>query len=562
MTQSEALNTLQTLRRLPAETEVVEFKEAKNTFDFTRLGKYFSALSNEANLKQKSCAWLIFGIRDTDHAVVGSQFRSNLTDLHHLKAEIAEKTTNRITFIEIYALDLSEGRVVLFQIPPAPRGLPVAWEGHYYGRDHDQLGPLNLEELERIRAQAVIDDWSAALCAGAGLDDLSPDAIVQARANYQKKFPHLADDIAAWDDVTFLNKAKVAIQGKLTRTAIILLGRAEAEHFLLPAQAQMTWILKDKDGIELDYAHFGPPFLLRVNELYQKIRNLRYRYIKDETLFPDEVDMYEPYVIREALHNCIAHQDYTLAGRINVVEYPDHLIFTNVGDFLPGSVEQVIQQDAPPERYRNPFLTQAMMNLNMIDTIGSGIKRMFRIQQARLFPLPDFDLREHRVKMTLIGKVLDLDYARTLSRHPDLSLSEIILLDKLQKGLLLSDDDIKHLRRKQLIEGRSPNVYISSRLAETTGQKEDYIKTRRFKDQHYKALIRDYLKEYGSASKPDIDNLLFDILPDVLNPVQKRNKIRNILYAMSKREQTIHNEGTHRNPIWTLAGEDRVLDKH
>jgi ATP-dependent DNA helicase RecG len=62
MEPQELEQTLKHLLSLGAETEIVEFKEAKNTYDFSKLGKYFSALSNEANLNRKSCAWLVFGV--------------------------------------------------------------------------------------------------------------------------------------------------------------------------------------------------------------------------------------------------------------------------------------------------------------------------------------------------------------------------------------------------------------------------------------------------------------------------------------------------------------------
>jgi hypothetical protein len=99
MTYKELVAKLNELRRLPAETEIFEFKEAKNTYDFNRLGEYFSALSNEANLKGRPHAWLIFGIKDKGRTIVGSLFRPDRKDLDSLKGEIARKTTNRITFI-------------------------------------------------------------------------------------------------------------------------------------------------------------------------------------------------------------------------------------------------------------------------------------------------------------------------------------------------------------------------------------------------------------------------------------------------------------------------------
>lgn len=314
MTEKELIDKLNELRSLSAENEVVEFKEAKNSYDFNKLGKYFSALCNEANLKNADCAWLVFGIKDKGHTIVGSKFRRNRADLDNLKGEIAGKTTNRITFVEIYELNLPDGRVVMFQIPAALKGIPIAFAGHYYGRDGEDLSPLNLEEIERIRRQATSEDWSSVICPDAAIDDLDPAAMVKARENFKSKFTDKAAELDSWDDITFLNKAKIAIKGKITRTAIILLGREESEHFISPAEAKIRWLLKDFKGNNKDYHIESCPMLLAIDKIYAKIRNLKYRYIKDGTLFPDEVDQYEPFVIREAINNCIAHQDYTKGG--------------------------------------------------------------------------------------------------------------------------------------------------------------------------------------------------------------------------------------------------------
>ena len=384
---------LQSLRLQGYENEIVEFKEAKTQFDFEKIGKYFSALCNEANLKSKRSAWLIFGIKDSDKSIVGSKFRINRADLESLKAEIANHTTGRLTFIEIYEEHTPNGRVVLFEIPAAPRGIPIAWKGHYYGRDGEELNALNGDEYDRIREQSNSEDWSSVIVEAATINDLSPEAILKARESYKKKNSHLVNEINEWDDTTFLNKAKLCIKGKITRTAILLLGKPESEHFINPASAKISWILRDKDNVEKDYQHFTCPILLNTEEVYKKIRNLKYRYIADGTLFPEEVDQYDPYIVREGLNNCIAHQDYTLNGKINVVEHEDgKIIFINSGKFIPSSIEEVVISDAPEPIYRNPFLVEAMINLNMIDAIGSGIKRMFNIQRKKYFPLPDYEL--------------------------------------------------------------------------------------------------------------------------------------------------------------------------
>ncbi|WP_152268037.1 RNA-binding domain-containing protein [Agriterribacter humi] len=542
---TDILNKLLTLS---AENEVVEFKEAKTQYDKDKLGQYFSALSNEANLKNTENAWLVLGVKN-DRTIVGTIINDN--QLNEYKNELAQHTSPRLSFDKTERVEKDGKTVILCKIPAAPQGHPVSWKGHYYGRNGESLGALSDREFDIIRVQNKALDWSAQIIPIATLADLSKEAIDFARKQYIEKNKKNEQEILQWDDVTFLNKAKVTIQNKVTRTAILLLGKPESDHFINPAQAKISWILRDKDNIEKDYAHFGCPFILAVNEVKDKIRNLKYRYIKDDSLFPDEVDQFDPYIIRESLNNCIAHQDYTLNGKINVVEREDAMLtFINAGSFIPESVEHVIKSDAPESRYRNPFLANAMLNLNMIDTTGSGIKRMFVIQRKKFFPLPDYDLSKNKVQVTIVGRVLDLKYAIKLAQMPDLLLDEIMLLDKIAKGKSITDEEAKRLKVKRLIEGRKPNYYISSSVAGVTGEKATYIKQRGFKDEHYKRMILEYIDKYGWASKTNIDELLLDILPAVLNEKQKLNKVRNLIYALSRKEHIIENQGTIRYPKW------------
>jgi ATP-dependent DNA helicase RecG len=541
---------LLTLLELVAENEVVEFKEAKNSYDFSKLGKYFSALSNEANLKRQPSAWLVFGVKD-NRQVLGSNFRRDRKALDSLKGEIANKTTNRITFIEIHEVQHEQGRVILFEIPAAPKGLPITFDGHYYGRDGEELSPLNLEEIERIRAQVILEDWSAKTIPDAGLEDLDEEALRVARENFKNKFPSKAEEVNNWDDITFLNKAKLTIKGKLTRTALLLLGKDEAEHFLLPADPKVRWLLKDHQNNDRDYALFGMPLLLAVDKVYAKIRNLKYRYMPDGTLFPEEIDQYEPYAIREALNNCIAHQDYTLAGRINVIEGEESLTFTNLGSFVPGDVQRVVIENAPEEYYRNRFLATAMFNLKMVDTAGGGIRKLFLFQKNRFFPLPDYDISNNRVKLTLTGKVLNTDYARSLAINGDLTLLEIMALDKVQKRQILGDSEEKILKAKSLIEGRKPNFYIAQPLAQKTGQKASYSKNKAFDKQYYIDLICKAVREHGSLTRKDIDELLWNKLPDWMDDKQRRNKVTNLI-TECRQNGKIVNYGSDSMPKWVL----------
>lgn len=312
--------------------------------------------------------------------------------------------------------------------------------------------------------------------------------------------------------------------------------------------------LREVDGGDRDYAHFEPPLLLATEALFAKVRNLTYRYLPPGTLIPTEVPQYDAWVMREALHNCIAHQDYTLGGKINVVEKPDELLFSNLGSFLPGSVENAVERDAPPEHYRNPCLASAMFDLKLIDTRGGGIRRMFREQRSRFFPLPEYtiDPRARRVEVRLYGKFLDENYSHALMARDDLTLHEVVLLDRVQKGRPLSAEEVRQLRARKLVEGRAPRLYISATVAQITQQEPAYIRNRGFDDAYYMDLIVGYLGQFQSANRGKLDDLLLDKLPESLSPEQRRRRVSYLLTKL-RQQGSIRNEGNDRSPRWVLA---------
>ena len=559
--QIDLQDKLKQLRVLPSETEWIEFKEAKNNFDFDDLGKYFSALSNEANLKNQSSGWLVFGLRDKPipRQIVGTNYRPLRPDLDSLKEEIANGTSHRITFEEIHELQTLDGRVLLFQIPAALRGSPTSWKGHFYGRDHENLCPLNLYEIEQIRKQDAVDDWSVAVCEYAKIDDLDPKAIAFAIEAYTKKNPSLAEEISNWDTITFLNKAKLCIEGKITRAAVVLLGRHEADHLLGNCHPQLSWILKDREGMERDYKHFNLPLILAVDPLLAQIRNLTCRVLPEGTLFPTELLQYEPWILRESIHNAIAHQDYTLGGRVNVVEFEDRLVIVNKGSFLPGDIESVIRRDAPFSVYRNAFLSQAMVSLGMIDTIGSGIKRIFQTQKKRSFPMPDFDLTvPNEVKMMIGNRVLDERYTRMLLARADLGLWDVIALDKVQKGKPLTDEEFKSLKSKKLVEGRRQNLFVSAEIAAITDTLEEYLHNRGIDKSYCKKMVLELLETKTDAKREDIDRLLRKKISDAITEEQKTTFIRNLLQEM-RREKSIERSGAKTGPkaAWRLSSKGK-----
>lgn len=534
------------------ENEVVEFKQAGNDYDTDKIGEYFSALSNEANLRSADRAWLVFGINNKTRAVVGSDYRMETERLQSLKNQIAQATEPSITLREIHVLNHPKGRVVLFEIPPAPRGIPIAWKGHYFARAGESRTSLGLDKLDEIRQQTLQQDWTAQIIADATLANLDEEAVHKARESFAQKYANrfATDEVMNWPLTTFLDRARLTQNGQITRTALLLLGKAESAYFLLPNPAQIAWKL---EGQERAYEHFGPPFFLSTTLLYQRIRNIQLRILPQDELIPVEVSKYNQKIVLEALHNCIAHQDYARNGRVVVTEQPDRLIFENEGGFFEGQPDEYIEGDKTPRRYRNPFLTQAMAELNMIDTMGYGIHLIYRGQVQRYFPLPDYDLSQaSAVKMTLYGGVVDPAYSRLLIQKTDLPLVDVLALDRVQKKLSIPDEAAGRLRKAGLIEGRKPNFHVSALVADATASKVDYIRTRTQDDEFYAKLLTDYLAKFGQADRAEINKLLTDKLSDALSDEQKEDKIGNLLTKL-RRNKLILNMGTRSQPVWRLA---------
>lgn len=547
--QEQLIEKLREYRQLASETEWLEFKEAKENFGFEDLGKYFSALSNEANLKRQRFSWLIFGVKDKHpRTIVGTNYKANPAKLNALKYEISQHT-NGLTFPEIYELFLPEGRVLLFQIPAAPAGMPTSWKGHYYGRTGESLGALSIAELETIRKQVEDIDWSAQICPNATIDDLDKEALQVARTKFQNKYSEtrVCKDLDKCELVTFLDKAKLSRNGLITRAAILLLGKPESAHHLNPHLSQISWKLEAEESA---YAHFGPPFLLNVEEVFKHIRNIKFRFQPRNQLIPIELSKYDPKIILEALNNCIAHQDYTQNARIIVVEKIDRLNLQNIGGFYDGTVNDYVLRERTPERYRNPFLVQAMVNLDMIDTMGMGIRRMFMEQRKRYFPLPEYDLKDpNHVHVTIFGKLMDENYSSVLIENQDLSIDEVITLDNIQKHREVPKEAVQKLRKKKLVEGRYPNIFVSAHIAAVTDDRAQYIKNRAFDVDHYQQMILKFIDKFGSAKRQDVDDLIIDKLPELLDQTQKKNKIGNILKKM-RTEGLIKNQGSHKKPKW------------
>ena len=535
------------------EDEVVEFKEATTNYSFKDIGKYFSALSNEANLRNKREAWLVFGVTN-NRKIVGTEYRKS-GSLQSLKKELAANTNERLTFLEIYETTLEGKRIVAFQIPPAIPGIPTTWNGAAFAREHESVSPLAMNKVDLIRSQIGMD-WSKEIVEGATLDDLDAEAVSYARqlfARKQRDRVKSQEILETLSDIEVLNKAGITFKGQITKTALLLLGKSESAFYFDGFIPRITWTLYNADKTIKAYEHFDMPLLLAVDKVYAKIRNEKYRYITgQQTLFPEEVDQYDPELIKEILNNCIAHSDYRRRGRVNVEEFEDHLVFINEGAFIPETIEQALEPGYKPPYYRNAFLCGAMVNLYMIDTNSMRIPMMYRIQRDKCFPLPSYDLSAmNRVKVTVYGKVLDANYTQLLHANGNLDIQTVFLLDQIQKKQTISLENYHELKKKNLVEGRYPNIFVSFKVANAVGERTRYITNRGLDENICRELVLQALKIQPATMWEILEVLDRGALSAVLTDVQKQRKVSNLLQKM-KNENLIHPEGPRNKTRWHI----------
>lgn len=521
------------------ESEVVEFKRAERSFDYDDLGEYFSALSNEANLRGLDFAWLIFGYDEKKRAIVGTSYKDGEQALNNLKQDFSQHTADRLTFREIVPIRVEDKRILMFKIPATPRNIVMTWKGIAYCRDGESLKPLNQSKMDEIRNQTPNPDWSAEIVPDATLDDLDEVAIAKARKMFKKVHNRIpVEEVNKWSDEEFLSKCELMVDGKLRRAAIILLGKMFSDSKLRPAVAEVTWTLRDEKQDVVDYEHFSVPFILTVDEILAKIHNLTLRELPGGTLFPDTMKQYDDYTIREALHNCIAHEDYTLQQRINLVENPGYLYYANGGTFIPGTLENALETQGPQRFFRNACLCKAMVHFNMIDTVSRGIKKMFTNQMERRFPMPDYEIDNEKkeVAVRIYGNAINERYTKLLKNNDSLTLHDCISLDAIQKGHRIEDEIAQDLLKRGLIEGEAPNYTISIGVAKASKQLPGYTRVRGLERDKIKHMILQYIQNAGAdgAKRDAILEYLQGTLPGRNTDEQNAQLVGNILKEMNK----------------------------
>ena len=553
MTQQELQQYL--LRKYPQENvhcEWKEFKNLKNSFCGNEKDDVISYVSAIANMEG---GHLVIGVHDKTLEIVGTDTYNY--DRQKAILRLTERCVNLSTEgldIDEFITDDTNRKIWVIHIPKHLPKRPVFAHNKAWQRIEDSLVEMTTERMSAILDEPIFSetDWSAQIVSDATIDDLDEVAIAKARMMFKKVHSRIPEaEVNAWTVETFLSKCGIMKNGGITRAAIILLGKYESVFKLRPAVAQVTWTRRDEKQDVVDYEHFTVPFILTVDEILSKIENLTMREMPGGTLFPDTMKQYDDYTIREALHNCIAHQDYTMQQRINFVENPTYLYYSNAGTFIPGTLENALTNEEPQAYFRNECLCRAMVDFNMIDTVSRGIKKMFNEQWRRHFPMPDYeiDAKNRKVSVRIYGNEINKQYTNLLKTNDSLTLWDCISLDAVQKGRTIHEDVAQDLLNRGLIEGEAPNYTISLGIAKATRQLQGYTKQKGLDKEKIKQMILQYLKNAGTdgAKRDSIYEYVKDVMPQVKTYEQQLRLLGDILSALSV-DKLIYAKGR----IWFL----------
>lgn len=521
-----------------ARCEWKEFKNLKNSFCGDEKDDVISYVSAIANMEG---GHLVIGIHDKTLEIVGTDTYNY--DRQKAILRLTERCTNLSTEgldIDEFITDDTNRKVWVIHIPKHLPKRPVFAHNKAWQRIEDSLVEMTAERMSAILDEPIFSDtdWSAQTVSDATIDDLDEVAIAKARKMFKKVHNRIPEaEVNAWSVETFLSKCGIMKNGGITRAAIILLGKYESAFKLRPAVVQVTWTRRDENKDVVDYEHFTVPFILTVDEILSRIENLTMREMPGGTLFPDTMKHYDDYTIREALHNCIAHQDYTMQQRINFVENPTYLFYSNAGNFIPETLENALANEEPQAYFRNECLCRAMVDFNMIDTVSRGIKKMFNEQWRRHFPMPDYDIdaKNRKVSVRIYGNEINEQYTNLLKTNKSLTLWDCISLDAIQKGRNIHEDIAQNLLSRGLIEGETPNYTISLGIAKATRQLQDYTKQKGLDKEKIKQMVLQYLKNAGSdgAKRDSIYEYVKDVMPQTKTHEQQLRILGDMLNALS-----------------------------
>ena len=536
--------TFEQLMQWLAEPEGVrlEFKEAKNRYDFDKLVDYCVALANEGGGK------IILGVTDRrPRQIVGT---AAFDEPGRTEAGLHQRLSHRIPVEELL---LPQGRVLVVHVPSRLPGTAWQFEGRYLKRAGDDLAPLGSTELQAMFAETG-PDFSAECCAGATLQDLMPTAIALFRERWAQKTRDPRK--LQWSDSETLTNAELLVDGQLTFAALILFGsRAALGRWLAQAEVVFEYRSSNASGPAADREDYREGFFAWQDKLWEKINLRNDKQSYQDGLFRMDLLTFDEVPVREALLNAVAHRDYRQGGSVFVRQYPQRLEFVSPGGFPAGiTPDNILDQQNP----RNRRLAEALARCGLIERSGQGMNLMFESAIRQGKQLPSFaGTASHEVRLTLDGLVRNPAFVRFLERLGEQTLQsfatdDFLALDALHRELPLSaalKERLPGLISVGAVEsvgrGRGVRYILSAAFHAALGASGTHTRKKGLDHETNKALLIKHLTKQQAQGAPLAE------LRQVL-PALPSSAIQALLHEL-RDEKLVTLEGQRRWARWKLA---------
>lgn len=397
------LETLDQWLQAPAETEQLEFKEAKNQFEKAKLLRYCAAFANEGG------GHLIFGVVDRlPRQVVGTNAFPSQTSLNEIKALIVQKLRIRVDITELQHPD---GRVLVFEIPSRPIGQPLEIDGTYLMRAGEDLTTMTPDMLKRIFAEDQQEWLSQPARRGASPDDVI--ALLDTQTYFELlHLPYPTHRDAVLERLRGEGFISQTASGwTITNLAAILLAKElNAFSAAIARKAPRVVIYEGINKLQTRADDVGNKgyavgFKGLVGFVYTAAPQNRFI----EEVVREEVKMFPRQALRELIANALVHQDFSATGTSIMIEmYSDRVEISNPG-CPPIEVVRFIDE----YRSRNEQLANIMRRFGICEEKGSGIDKVISAAEIYQLPAPDFRASKTRTTAILFAHQDFVDMSKT-----------------------------------------------------------------------------------------------------------------------------------------------------
>jgi ATP-dependent DNA helicase RecG len=517
----------------------LEFKEAKQNYHFDKLVEYCVALANEGGGK------IILGVTDRrPRRIVGT---AAFAEPGRTEAGLHDRLRHRIPVEEVQT---AKGRVLVIHVPSRLPGTAWQIDGRYLKRAGDGLAGMSDAELKALFAETG-PDFSAEVCPGAGLGDLSPEAIEAFRSRWVKKTRD--DRKNSWSGEQTLANAELLVDGSITYAALILFGaRAALGRWLAQAEIVLEYRSSEASGPAADREEYREGFFLWHDALWNKINLRNDRQSYQDGLFRVELPTFDEVSVREALLNAVVHRDYRLGGSVFLRQYPQRLEVISPGGFPAGvTPENILDQQNP----RNRRLAEALAKCGLIERSGQGVNLMFESAIRQGKALPSFaGSSSHEVRLTLHGTVTSPAFVRYMERLGEERLKSFSTYDFLVLDYLRRDQPLPERLKaclpglvevgavESIGRGRGTRFILARGLYAALGGKGVYTRKRGLDRGTNKALLLKHIHDNARSGAQMAE--FRQVLPSL-----SRSQIQVLLREL-RREGLIHSVGLTKAARW------------